>query len=312
MKNKLLKIGLLLIILSLSACAKNNEKTKENSHSEVEITTVQGEKISIPSNISRIVSLSPAVTQVIDDLGQKDKLIAVDSQSPKYVKNLENLEQSDMMNLDLEKIMALKPEVVFVTDLTMFQSSDKIEKIKEKGTTVVVLPAEKNFKEIKDNIRLVALTVNQKEKGQAIISQMEKDITALKKQAETITHKKTVLFEIAASPEIYSMGKETFINEMIETIGATNVMAKETGAVKISEEAAILSNPDVILTNVNYMPHPVDDILKMNTWKEVKAVKNKAVYYIDNGRSSLPNQHIVGAMKEMAKVVYPDVFKNLE
>ncbi|HBC90875.1 MAG TPA: iron ABC transporter substrate-binding protein, partial [Lactococcus sp.] len=35
-------------------------------------------------------------------------------------------------------------------------------------------------------------------------------------------------------------------------------------------------------------------------------------YYIDNGRSSLPNQHIVGAMKEMAKVVYPDVFKNLE
>ncbi|HBC90874.1 MAG TPA: iron ABC transporter substrate-binding protein, partial [Lactococcus sp.] len=279
MKNKILKIGLLLIILSLSACAKNNEKTKENSHSEVEITTVQGEKISIPSNISRIVSLSPAVTQVIDDLGQKDKLIAVDSQSPKYVKNLENLEQSDMMNLDLEKIMALKPEVVFVTDLTMFQSSDKIEKIKEKGTTVVVLPAEKNFKEIKDNIRLVALTVNQKEKGQAIISKMEKDITALKKQAKTITHKKTVLFEIAASPEIYSMGKETFINEMIETIGATNVMAKETGAVKISEEAAILSNPDVILTNVNYMPHPVDDILKMNTWKEVKAVKNKAVYY---------------------------------
>ena len=133
-----------------------------------------------------------------------------------------------------------------------------------------------------------------------------------KEQAAKINHKKRILFEIAASPEIYSMGKDTYINEMIETIGAENVMAKETGAIKVSEEAAIMANPDVILTNVEYVPDPINDILKLKGWEEVKAVKNKAVYSIDNERSSLPNQHVIKAMTEMAKAVYPDVFKNFK
>lgn len=313
MKKKILTItALLFIVVSLSSCANNNHETQEVNQSKVEITTPQGEKIKVPNSIQRVVSLSPAVTQVINDLGQKDKLIAVDTQSPKYVSGLEKVQQTDLMNLDFEKIMALKSELLFVSDLTMFQSEDKIKKLQDKGTAVVVLPTEKNFKEIESNICLVATALNQKEKGEQLAGQMEKDITAFREQATRIRQKKRVLFEIAASPEIYSMGKDTYVNEMIETIGAENVMAKETGAIKVSEEAAIMSNPDVILTNVEYVPDPIHDILKMKGWEEVKAVKNKAVYSIDNERSSLPNQHIVQAMREMAKAVYPDEFKNFK
>lgn len=313
MKKKILTItALLFIVVSLSSCANNNHETQEVNQSKVEITTPQGEKIKVPNSIQRVVSLSPAVTQIINDLGQKDKLIAVDTQSPKYVSGLEKVQQTDLMNLDFEKIMALKPELLFVSDLTMFQSEDKIKKLQDKGTAVVVLPTEKNFKEIESNICLVATALNQKEKGEQLAGQMEKDITAFREQATRIRQKKRVLFEIAASPEIYSMGKDTYVNEMIETIGAENVMAKETGAIKVSEEAAIMSNPDVILTNVEYVPDPIHDILKMKGWEEVKAVKNKAVYSIDNEKSSLPNQHIVQAMREMAKAVYPDEFKNFK
>lgn len=313
MKKKILTItALLFIIVSLSSCANNNHETQEENQSKVEITTPQGEKIKVPNSIQRVVSLSPAVTQIIDDLGQKDKLIAVDTQSPKYVSGLEKVQQTDLMNLDFEKIMALKPELLFVSDLTMFQSEDKIKKLQDKGTAVVVLPTEKNFKEIESNICLVATALNQKEKGEQLAGQLEKDITAFREQATRIKQKKRVLFEIAASPEIYSMGKDTYVNEMIETIGAENVMAKETGAIKVSEEAAIMSNPDVILTNVEYVPDPIHDILKMKGWEEVEAVKNKAVYSIDNEKSSLPNQHIVQAMREMAKAVYPDEFKNFK
>ncbi|MEG0908443.1 MAG: ABC transporter substrate-binding protein, partial [Lactococcus sp.] len=213
MKKKTLTIiGLLFIAVSLSSCTKNKHVTQEGNQSQVEITTPQGEKVKIPQNIQRVVSLSPAVTQVINDLGQKDKLIAVDTQSPKYVKGLEKVQQTDLMNLDLEKIMALKTELLFVSDLTLFQSEDKIKKLQDKGTAVVVLPTEKNFKEIEDNICLVATALNQKEKGEQVTRQMEKDIAAFKEQATKISPKKRVLFEIAASPEIYSMGKDTYIN----------------------------------------------------------------------------------------------------
>ena len=42
----------------------------------------------------------------------------------------------------------------------------------------------------------------------------------------------------------------------------------------------------------------------------MKAVKDKQVYYIDNIASSIPNHNIVKALKEMAKAVYPDKYKD--
>ena len=41
------------------------------------------------------------------------------------------------------------------------------------------------------------------------------------------------------------------------------------------------------------------------------AVKNKAVYYIDNLASSLPNNHLTDALVAVALAVYPDEFASL-
>lgn len=48
---------------------------------------------------------------------------------------------------------------------------------------------------------------------------MDQEIDEVAKIGKTIKTK-TVLFEVAALPDIYSFGNGTFLNEMIETIGA--------------------------------------------------------------------------------------------
>ena len=86
---------------------------------------------------------------------------------------------------------------------------------------------------------------------------------------------KTVLFEVAALPDIYSFGNGTFLNEMIETIGAKNVLANEKGWLPVTEEAAIAAKPEVILTNVNYMKDPAKEILARKTGKTFTQFKTK-------------------------------------
>ena len=108
-----------------------------------------------------------------------------------------------------------------------------------------------------------------------------------------------------------SFGTGTFLDEMITLIVAKNVLADQQGWVSVTEEDAVAANPDVILTSVNYVDDAVGEILSREGWQDVTAVANKDVYYIDNGASSLPNQHVVDALVEMAKAVYPDAYADI-
>ena len=67
-------------------------------------------------------------------------------------------------------------------------------------------------------------------------------------------------------------------------------------------------NPDVILTNVDYIDNPIQEIKSRPGWENINAVKNNQVYLIDKNSSSRPSSHIIKALNEMAKAIYPDVY----
>ena len=145
-------------------------------------------------------------------------------------------------------------------------------------------------------------------KSDAVIEEMESEISAIQEVGKTITDKKKVYFEIAAAPDMYSFGGGVFLNEMIEIIGAENVLKDQKEWISVSAESILDSNPDVILTSVNYIDDPVSEIKSRSGWEALTAVKENAVYYIDTDASNNPSQHIVKALKEMAKAVYPDKY----
>ena len=62
---------------------------------------------------------------------------------------------------------------------------------------------------------------------------------------------------------------------------------------------------------MNYIEDPVGEILARPGWEGVTAVQNGGVYTMDNKISSLPNENIVQALKEMAKAVYPDLYEGV-
>jgi hypothetical protein len=70
-------------------------------------------------------------------------------------------------------------------------------------------------------------------------------------------------------------------------------------------------NPDVILTNVDYVEDPVKDIKALKGWENVKAIKDNAVYKVDPNLSMQPNNHVVDGALEWLKDIYPDIFTDL-
>ncbi|MBR3212782.1 MAG: ABC transporter substrate-binding protein [Firmicutes bacterium] len=314
-KKKFLAVLIAIVmVLSLAACGGSGSGSGGGgSQPDASVPTQdrEGNDISIPEKVERIVSLAPATTQILESVGKMDQVVGVDTQTPFYVSGVDSLPQFDMMEPDIEAIAALEPDIVFTTGMSYIEG-DPYSALIDLGICVVVIPSSNSLEGVKEDILFTAACVGETEKAQAIVDEMQKDLDEIAEIGKTITEKKTVAFEISALPYIYSTGKGTFIDEMITLIGAENVYGDQESWIPVAEEDAVAADPDVILTSVNYLPDAVGEIMGRPGWEEVKAVKNGEVYYIDNASSSLPNQYVVKALLEMAKAVYPEYYGEVE
>lgn len=274
---------------------------------EVPAADRAGNAIAIPAEVTKIISLAPATTQIIESLGMLDNLVAVDTQTPAYVSGVDGLPQFNMMEPDIEQIAMLQPDVVFTSGMS-YVEGDPFGMLIDLGVCVIEIPSSQSIEAVKEDILFVGACLGKEAEAQAIAEDMQATIDEIAAIGATIEEKKSVLFEIACLPGIYSFGSGTFLDEMINIIGATNVLGEHTSWMAVAEENAVAANPDVILTSVNYIEDSVGEILARPGWEAVTAVANGDVYYIDNGASSLPNQHIIDALIEMAVAVYPDAY----
>lgn len=298
MKNIFRILSALLTLIMLTATV---------ALAEVPAQDRAGNDIAIPAEVNKIISLAPATTQIIEDLGMKDKLIAVDTQTPLYVEGVSELPQFDMMQPDIEQIAALTPDVIFTSGMSYLEDNP-FQMLIDMGVCVIEIPSSSSIAAVQEDILFTAACLSAESEGQALVDGMQETIDEIAAIGAGIEEKKSVLFEISALPYIYSFGSGTFLNEMIELLGAENVLADQESWLSVNEEDAVAANPDVILTSVNYIEDPVGEIKSRAGWDVVSAVANGDVYYIDNAASSLPNHHIVDALIEMAVAVYPDAY----
>lgn len=281
-------------------------------------TTMQdreGNEFTVPAEVNTIISTAPSNTEVLIGLGLADKLVAVDKYSADIEGVSEDLPKIDFRNPDAEAIIALNPDIVIASGHNKAGDEDPFALIKEAGIPVAYIPSSYSIDGIYGDIEFIASLTDTEKEGKELVNSMKKEVEAIKAIGDTIQDKKNVYFEIGAGSGLYTFGNETFLNEMIETIGATNIFGEENSWITVTPEAVIDGNPDVILANTPGTNESgltaIEDIVSREGWDTITAVKNGDVYQIDKNSSSRASQNIIKALKEMAKAVYPDEYKDL-
>lgn len=308
---KILSIAIVLVMIASIITACSTEQTPSNQvpnelETPIVLTDPAGNEITVPKDIETIISMAPSITEVLVDLGYKDKIIAADTQTKTLGVLPEDLPYIDLMSPDIEQIIALKPDFIFATGMMMVEGNDPFKPVTDSGIPVAYIPSSESIEQIYNDTLFIAEVLKVEDKGQEIVDNMKEKVAAIKEIGDTITDKKSVYFEIGAAPYMYSFGRGVFLNEMIELIGATNALGGQESWISVSDEAVLAANPDVIITNVNYIEAPVEEIKMRSGWESIKAIQNDEVYYVDNMKSSLPNHNIVIALEQMAKAIYPD------
>lgn len=308
-----------LMLTVLAGCGSSEESKEDSSKAEqteettgsfpVTITDDADNEITIEKKPESIVSLLPSVTETLFALGLDEEVVGV-SDYDNYPEETADKEKVGSMDLNTEAILALQPDIAFLQEYHAENAADAIKQLQEAGITVVIVETGADFAGAYNNIEMIGAATGTKSEAETIVEDMKAEVEVLKEKAKEVTETKSVWVEISPQPDLYTAGKGTFINEMLEMIGAKNVAGDLEGWPNVSEEEAVNYNPDLILTTYGYYVEDAkDQVLARDGWQEVTAVKNGDVYDVDSDMVTRPGPRLVDGMKEIAKVVYPDVFK---
>ena len=277
-----------------------------------------GNPIKVPAKVEKIVSLNPAITQTLVDMGLGDKIVGIDEYSAEYKDKLSSdVAVYSLDTPDQENIIAQKPDIMFTSGMLYVGGANPYQTVSDAGVCIADIPSSTSIAAIEQDITFVGDCVGKTAEAKSIIADMEKKIAGITEIASGIKEedKKTVAFLLSVPddnfPTVYSLGKNTFIDEMISKLGAKNAFGDQDSWLSLSEEAVIAANPDVILHSVSYVPDADKALASRPGWDAIKAVKNGNIFYINENASNRPNAHIVEAMEEMAKAIYPEYYADL-
>ncbi len=294
--------GLALLLCLLAACGSPAAPSKT-------ITDREGSQIQLPDKAERIISMAPSITEILVGLGLSEHIVATDE----YSRGLEGLPEGlpvfDMMNPDAEQILALQPDILFATGMSKFTGDDPFALLRTGGVCLTYIPAAGSLKAIEQDIAFIGEVTGRQAQAQTMVDEMRGALQAVAERIPTQATPPRVYFEIYNSPMLYSFGQGVFLDDMLQQLGAENIFADKREWISVAEEIIVERRPDVIITNAQQPDHPAEAILQRSGWEATPALQNGRVYEIDYRASTQPSQHVVKAFAEIAKVLYPEVFK---
>ncbi len=270
----------------------------------VTLSDFQGRSVSLPAEPRRIVSVGPSNTEFLFALGAGPRVVATDdfSDEPAAARGLEHV---GGVKVNLEKVVSLRPDLVVMVKI----SDGTIEKLAATGVPVLVVDPQG----VSDVVRTAALLgAATGTAGDALAQTIAKRLADVKARLAGVTTKPRVYHEIDASDptKIFTVGPGSYIHDLIELAGGTNVAARAASAYpQLSAEEIVRSDPEVIIVGASdYAPKPAQ-IAARAGWGAISAVKSGRIVTVETSLVERPGPRLGEAAEAYARLLHPEAFR---
>ncbi|MGL4607543.1 MAG: ABC transporter substrate-binding protein [Eubacteriaceae bacterium] len=312
-KFKGLLVGMVVLVgaLAFAGCQQGGtasgevaKETKTGSTTyPVEFTDDLGMAVSIAKEPQKVVSLSPATTEMVFALGQGEKLVGRTDYCNYPEAALAVPSIGDFNSPNVEKIISLAPDVVLSADFISPEIRDQIEATGAK----VVLYAPVSITGIMNNIVNTGEVINANDAAKKVVDKMGEDRQAIMDKTKEIKEQKTVFIDVG---EFFSAGPGSMLDSMLNDVNGINVAA-DTGKQwpQLTTEQIIASNPDVY---ISFYGTP-EEIKAVPGFDKITAIKDNAIPYYaflsaDADLIQRPGPRIVEGLRLLAADIYPSLF----
>ena len=272
-------------------------------------TDARGKTLILPAKAKRIVSLSPAATEILYAAGAGKAMVGATSYCyyPAEAKELTKIGAYSARTISIEAIIALQPDLVIGEWSMHSQLAPQLEGsgINFAGISLT------NFEDIYTAMANFARAGGDEQASAAAVSAMKARMEAVRiKTAVIATEKRPTIFWEVWNEPLMTAGPNTFISMVLTAAGARNVFADLTEDWPvISFEAIVARNPDWIMASETHAAAVTPEILaKRPGWSSLGAVKNRKIALFDGDIVSRPGPRFVEALEFVAATLYPELF----
>ncbi len=270
----------------------------------------RGISISLPRKATRIVSLSPELTEILFAIGAGDTVVGVTTYCnyPKEALSITKIGGFSAKTISIESIIALKPDVI-VGNINTHQL---LIPSFEKAGLQFVAAENSGIVSVFNNISLFGMISGNEAKAEALNAELKKRFDAVKAKTSSIKEdQKPVVFWETWDEPLMSAGPKSFTGELIVAAGGRNAFydASQDWPI-VSFEAVLARNPDWIMApDTHGEALTIERLSKRPGWGTLKAVKAKQIYLMDGDLAARACPRFIEAVETMAKILYPNLYK---
>lgn len=336
--NKILVLFSTILLLSTCFTACGNKTTQNSTNSAAveqsktkPITDMAGRKVTVPSKIKKVYSISPIGTTFMYTLAP-DKIAGVNyvlSEGEKKYTTASyqklpvlggNFGQGQTINK--EEVIKAQPDLILnMGDLTNSTVSDCDKVQNDLGIPVVYVTGD--LDKMDKAYEFVGKLTGDTKKAKELGDYCKKTYNEIKKTAAKIpSDKKISVYYAEGTKGTQTDAKGSSHTQLLDLVGAANAadikLQQGYGRNEVSIEQILKWNPDEILVcyDQGFMDQSVDPYKQITTnsnWSNVKAVKDKKVYVIPylpyNWFDRPPSVIRMLGAKWLGNLLYPDYYK---
>ena len=283
------------VFLFSIACSSGSIANNAATGGTRQVNDDLGRPVTVPARVTRAVSLAPSITESIFAIGGGDRLVGVTTYCnfPAEARTIAKV--GDTLNPNLETIISLKPEVVFVSTASQIESFTNA--LTANGAAVYVLNPE-SFEGVTRDLRQLGEIFGTTDRAEKLVADLQRRALYV---SQVVGGRPVVPVFVQFSKEpLFTIGRQSFLNEVLKTAGTVSVTGDvESAFPKLSKETAATLAPEAIILSQS------DDNREPNdAFKDSPAVKYGHVYSVNADILSRPGPRLVDAMELIAQKVH--------
>jgi len=299
-------LSVLFTFFALSGCTQNNKEVTPSSQKEstqtiypLKITDSYDRTVTLEKEPKRVVSVAPNITEIIYALGKGNTLVGRTDFCNYPAEAAKVSSVGGMQDANIEKIVALKPDVVIAAS---FFTKEMVQKLEKLNVKVVALYGPESFEGAYDVISKVGKILNVDSKANEVIQTMKNKVESVEKRVKGLD-KPSIYYVIGFGKSgDYTAGKDTFIGQMIEMAGGKNA-AEDVKGWQYSLERLVKNNPDMMVcARDNFTKN---GLIAADGYKQLKAVKEGRIFEVDGDAISRPGPRLADALVELSNIIHP-------
>ena len=263
-----------------------------------------GREVELAQEPERIVSLAPNITEILYFLGLGDRVVGVTRFSYYPPEAKKKPKVGSYINLNVEKIISLSPDLVIGT---VDGNEQGIVDILTKAHIQVFVVKGRNIGQIIETIVELGHVCGIPKKARSLAAGLNERVDKIVKK--TRSHKRPLVFLQINLRPIMTANRDSFLHDLIGLAGGINMAGdKSITYPTIGLEEIIKRKPEVIIISSmergGRFEKARQEWLK---WTSIPAVINNRVHLIDSDLIDRPSPRIIDGLEAMARIIHPEL-----